>query len=127
VTRDSDNVEVVLAWHAALNAADTDRLLSVSAADVEVGGPRGSNRGADVLREWVARAHILLEPARWHAAGDRVVVEQSARWQRPEGQMSESQTVASAFRVEGGKVASVMRYADFQAALASAGLDGSEE
>jgi limonene-1,2-epoxide hydrolase len=126
VTRDSDNVEVVLAWHAALNAADTDRLLSVSAVDVEVGGPRGSNRGADVLREWVSRARIQLEPVRWRAAGDRVVVEQSARWQTPEGQLSESQAVASAFRVEGGKVASVMRYVDFQAALASAGL-GSEE
>jgi hypothetical protein len=37
--------EVVLAWHAALNAGGIDRLLALSSEDVEVGGPRGVSRG----------------------------------------------------------------------------------
>lgn len=120
----SQEVEVVLAWHAALNAGDTDRLVALSTADVEVGGPRGAGRGAELLREWVERARIQLEPVRWRARAEHVVVEQNASWQTSEAETTEPQTLASAFRVEGGKVASVVRYADFESAVESARLDG---
>ena len=116
-------VEVVLAWHAALNAGDADRLVSLSTADVEVGGPRGSGRGADVLRDWVARANIRLEPQRWQASGTTVVVQQAASWQTPDGQHTEPQTAASVFWVDDGQVAGVIRYADFATALESVGLE----
>ena len=119
----SEAVELVLAWHAALNAADVDRLLELSTSDVEVGGPRGAGRGADLLRDWVARAHIQLEPLRWQAQAATVVVEQRARWQTPDGQTTEPLTVASVFKIEGGKVASVIRLEDFASALESAGAN----
>jgi hypothetical protein len=112
-------VETVLAWHAALNAGDVERLVRLSTADVEVGGPRGTGRGLELLREWVARANIQLEPLRWQALGERLVVEQSASWQTPNGEQTEPQKAATVFRVEDGKVASVIRHADFETALGS--------
>ncbi|MBV9601556.1 MAG: nuclear transport factor 2 family protein [Chloroflexi bacterium] len=119
---ESDALELVLAWHAALNAADADRLVALSASDVEVGGPRGGGRGVDLLRDWVARAHIQLEPLRWQAQEAVVVVEQKASWQTPDGQMTEPHTLASIFRLDDGRVASVIRVDDFATALGAAGL-----
>src|SRR3954454_3814791 len=95
------SVDAVMAWHAALNAGDVERMLALSTPDVEVGGPRGSGRGADLLREWFGRANVVLEPgalfARWD--GDVVVVEQAGRWRAEDGALGEPQVVASVFRV----------------------------
>jgi hypothetical protein len=113
-------VEIVLAWHAALNAGNVEELLGLSTSDVEVGGPRGVGRGADLLRDWVARAQIRLEPVRWQADGPRVVVEESATWLGPDGQPTPPQDAASVFAVEDDRVASVIRHADFGAALEAA-------
>lgn len=63
-------VEAVLVWHEALNAGDAERLVSLSHPEVEVGGPQGSARGRQVLKDWVGRANVRLEPcARSTAAG----------------------------------------------------------
>jgi SnoaL-like protein len=118
-------VEVVHDWHVALNAGDTSRLLALSTSDVEVGGPRGTGRGSQLLEEWVARAQIRLEPLRWKARADVVVVEQTARWRTPEGDLSEPQTAASVFRVVDGKVAGVIRLDNFEQALEFAGIQPS--
>jgi ketosteroid isomerase-like protein len=120
-------VDTVLAWHAALNASDVDRLLGLSTDDVEVGGPRGSGHGADLLRDWLARVRLQMEPLRVFASGDVVVVEQSARWPSPDGQETDAQAVASVFRVQDGRVASVLRHPDLPAALQAAGLSDSDE
>ena len=93
----------MLAWHAALNAGDTDRLVSLSTADVEVGGPRGTGRGADLLRDWVARAHIHLEPERWQARGTQSWWNRARAGERPDGQHTEPQTGRQ--RVLGGAMA----------------------
>jgi ketosteroid isomerase-like protein len=49
----------------------------------------------------------------------RLVVEQTARWRTESGALTEPQTVASVFRVVDGRVSSVVRYADLDAALSS--------
>jgi len=116
----SADVDVVLEWHAALSAADTERLVELSTSDVEVGGPRGVGTGVDLLREWVTRAKLQLEPVRWESRHATVVVEEVARWASEDGRIGEPQTLASVFRVKDGKVSSVMRFGDFAAALASA-------
>lgn len=117
-------LRVVESWHEALNAGDTERVLALSHPDVEVGGPKGSGRGASLLREWVKRAGIRLDPLRTRHAAETVVVEQEARWRSPEtGELSGTQAVASVFVVRIGKVASVSRHADFPGALRAAGLD----
>jgi hypothetical protein len=116
-------IAVLDEWHAALNASDVDRLASLSTSDIEVGGPRGSGRGADLLRDWVARAGITLEPRRVYARDGTLVVEQRAQWRSVDGQLTPPQTVASVFRVRDGLVAAVLRYDDVAAALQAAGLD----
>jgi ketosteroid isomerase-like protein len=117
------DVGIAGAWHEALNQGDVARLLSLSVPDVEVGGPRGSGSGAELLREWVARAAIQLEPQRTYGRNGTIVVVQLARWQASDGGLGEPQPVATVFRVRDGRVASVIRFDDVLSALEAAGLD----
>ncbi len=124
------NTEIytVKAWHEALNEGDIERVVALSHPDIEVGGPRGTARGIEVLREWAGRAGVQLKPQRICQRGNVVVVEQGAEWRSAQtGQTTDSQTVASVFVVRDGKVASVMRYPDLVTALRAAGLDESQD
>ena len=58
----SPEIQTVIAWHEALNSGDVERLIALSHPEVEVGGPRGSAQGAQILREWVDRANIRWYP-----------------------------------------------------------------
>jgi ketosteroid isomerase-like protein len=120
-------VRIVKAWHEALNG-DPDRLVELSHPDVEVGGPRGSGHGTRLLREWVDRANISLEPRRFFHRAETVVVEEEAEWHSAEtGEATGSQTAGSVFVVRDGRVARVMRYDDLAGALRAANIDGSHE
>ena len=121
----SPEIQAVIAWHDALNSGDVERLIALSHPDVEVGGPRGSARGAQILREWVDRANIRLEPARTFSEAGTVVVEQGAEWQSADA--GNVQTVASVFVVGYGLVTSLVRYPDLASALRAANLDASYE
>jgi ketosteroid isomerase-like protein len=125
----TDAVSTVHAWHAALNRGDVDELIALSGDEIEVGGPRGrgTGPGAQLLRDWVGRAGIRLEPHRTFHRDSTVVVEQGASWQGPEaGPTTEPQTVASVFIVKDGRVASVVRYPDLASALEASGLTDSD-
>ena len=121
----SPEIQTVIAWHDALNNGDVERLVALSHPEVEVGGPRGSAHGVQILREWVDRANIRLEPGRTFGEADTVVVEQGAEWQSAEP--GGVQTVASVFVVSDGLVTSVVRYPDLGSALRAANLDASHE
>ena len=116
------DTDAVLAWHAAVNAGDVAGVLSLSSDDVEVGGPRGSGRGADLLRDWFLRAGVRLEPTQTFVEDHTVVVEQSAQWHAGEPQL-----VASVFRVRDGKIDSVIRFPDLASAFEAAGFEPSPE
>ncbi len=119
-------VDVVSAWHEALNNGDTDRLVALSHEDVEMGGPRGVVSGAEALCEWVVRANILLKPQRIFQREDTVVVEQEAEWRSLEtSEVVGEDTVGSIFVVRDGRVASITRYPSLADALSSANLDES--
>ena len=121
-------VRLVRDWHEALNAGDADRLVALSHPDVEVGGPRGTGHGAQLLREWVARAGIHIEPRRIFHREETVVVEGEARWRDAKtGQTTGSQTVGSVFVVQDGRVSRLVRYPDLADALLAAGLNESDE
>jgi limonene-1,2-epoxide hydrolase len=121
-------VRVVEAWHAALNEGDVDRLVGLSHPDVEVGGPRGTGRGVQLLREWVNRANVRLEPRRLFSRGGTVVVEQAGQWRSAEsGEVIGSQSVAAVFAVCAGLVMSLVRYDDLLEALKTTGLNQSDE
>jgi hypothetical protein len=125
--RTRDRVEIVAAWHAALNRGDAETVAALAHDDVEIGGPRGASRGAAVLREWVGRAGIRLEPIRWFARGPEIVVEERASWRGEDGQPGEPQIVATWFRVDQGRVRRIARHADLAAALTAAGLTPDDE
>lgn len=123
-----DAVAIVQAWQDAANTRDVDRLFELSLANIEVGGPRGSGFGRELLRDWIARAGLTLEVLRVVSRGDVVVVEQRGIWHAPEsGEVTGDLTVASVFRVKDGQVASVVRYDTLAAALRAAGLPGDPE
>ena len=121
-------VRVVWEWHEALNAGDVDRLMALSSPGVEVGGPRGTGHGAELLGEWVARSGISIEPRKvFHRAGT-VVAGGEARWRDAEtGEINAGQSVASVFVVRDGLVARVVRYPDLASALLAAGMDEADE
>ena len=119
----SNPLELVAAFHAAVNAADTARLLTLVTPDVEVGGPRGSDRGAAVVAGWLARAGITLTPKRVFARDANLVVEQDASWKDAAGGApGPAQPVASVLRLRDGRIAAIVRYGDLPEALAAAGL-----
>ena len=121
-------LRVVEAWHEALNGGEVDRLVELSHPEVEVGGPHGTGRGAQLLREWVDRANIRLEPRRIFHHADTVVVEQRAQWRSTDtGRAISSQTVGSVFVVRDGRVNRVVRFPDIANALDAAHLDESHE
>jgi hypothetical protein len=117
-----DRFEIVRAWHEAVNRGDADALVAVCDDDIEVGGPRGSARGSALLRDWLDRAGIQLEPRRWFASPAELVVEQVATWRGSGGEASGPQTVASSFIVEEGLVTRTVRYGSLTEALAVTGL-----
>lgn len=116
-------VSVALAWVAAANAQDVDRLETLSSADIEIVGPRGAARGAHVLREWLARAGLTLDTTRVFAQGSDVVLQQRGTWQPSGATMASSADVGSWFRIHDGRVARYQRFDNLQAALAAAGLE----
>lgn len=122
-------VHIVRAWHEALNDGNVDRLVALSHPDVEMGGPRGEGgRGVQLLREWVGRAGVQLEPRRTFRRGDTVVVEQEAEWRSADsGQVAGSQTVGSVFVVRADQVVRVVRYPELADALRAVDFDESHE
>ena len=127
VTPDPE-VGIVAAWHEALNGGGVERLVALSHPDIEMGGPREGGRGAQVLREWVARAGVSLEPRRVFHRADLVVVEQGAAWRDAEtGEVTGSRAVGSVFVVRDGRIASVVRHPTLADALRAADLDESHE
>lgn len=110
--------QIVQAWHDAVNAGDAEGAVACSHPEVEVGGPRGTGHGHDLLRGWLHRSGIRLSPAHDLVAepwgdGERVVVQETARWTTdnvPYGAPAEPTTTWCVFTVEGGVVTGISRY-----------------
>ena len=122
-----DRFETVRAWHDAVNWGDADALVALSHDEIEVGGPRGSTSGSSMLRDWLERAHIRLEPRRWFASPTELVVEQVTTWRSADGAVTDPAILASSFMVEGGKVMRTVRYGSLEEALLAAGLTSQDE
>ena len=115
-------VEIVIAWHEALNDGDIDRLIALSRPDVEVGDAAGSRIGPEAVREWFGTSGLNLELGAFLQRGEVVVVSQEAQWVAAAGGEGQVRAVASVFRVRAGLIASIIQYEDLDAALVGAGI-----
>jgi hypothetical protein len=113
-----NEIETVRAWHDALNIGIIDQVVELCTHDIEVGGPRGSGTGHQLLREWFDRAGISLSFGKAFHRESAVVVEQTAVWPG-----SEPSVVASAFWLRDGLISRILRYEGLDSALVAAGLD----
>lgn len=121
------DLAIVESWLRAVNEADADGVLALSATDVEVVGPRASGRGHALLADWLKRAGFKAEPARWFCGEDgRIVVGHDASWTTPGGAPSHRH-LASAFVVRDRRVSRYQRFDSVEEALDAAGLGVSDE
>lgn len=119
---------LVLAWQDAANRQDSDRLVELSAPDIEVVGPRGSGHGYRLLRDWLGRAGLHLTTLRTFARDNVVVVAQHGVWRSIEtGEVIGERALASRFRIDGQHVVQFARYDSLDVALDEAGLHYSDE
>lgn len=108
-------VQTVTAWHEAVNRGDIEAAIGCCHPDVEVVGPRGTGRGHDLMRGWLSRSGIRLEPQHElsESAAGRVVVEELARWTAdnvPYGAPKTPTPTWCEFRVSDGCLTRVARY-----------------
>jgi len=113
----TSELATVLAWHDALNEADTATLLALSSDDIEVGDAHGAAQGHAALREWATAHPRHAEVGRIFVHDGVVVVEQKVG-----GPGASGSTIASAFRVVHDHVTAVFRHDDLAAALAATEL-----
>jgi hypothetical protein len=108
--------ETVRAWHDAVNAGDVEGAVALCAADVAVRGPQGTGHGHELMRAWLRRSGIRLEPQQpLREVDGRVFVHEKAQWtttaqapvQAPTDHPVDTWVV---FTAEGGVVTSVGRY-----------------
>lgn len=124
---DQRPIDIVVAFHKHLADRDADAVVALAHDDIEVGGPRGTGTGPDLLREWVGRANVTMTPTRWFAKDDVVIVEQDAVWRDKAGEEMGRQDVTTTFRIRDGKIAGIYRHDNLAASITLAGLDASDE
>jgi hypothetical protein len=123
-----DTLDVVQTWLNAVNNRDNEGVIRSSDSDIEIGGPRGSGYGHQLLQDWLNHAHVSLESLRTFARDDQVVVAQHAVWRSVEtGEVIGEADVASQFRVKGGRVTQYARYDSLDEALEAARLNYVDE
>lgn len=108
-------IETVSAWHEAVNSGDIEAAVACCHPEIEVGGPRGTGHGHDLMRGWLARSGIRLEPQHdlVESAPGVLVVEELARWtaeNTPFPAPTEPTPTWCVFRVEYECLVSLVRY-----------------
>jgi hypothetical protein len=123
------SLAVAVGWLSAVNEQDTAKITDLSAADIEIVGPRGSAHGRAVLTDWLGRAGFTASTLRWFCgANGHVVVEQDARWSDPATKAEQGRArVASRFVIRGETVAAYQRHETLDVALRAAGLTAADE
>ena len=113
---------LVESWHTALNSGEVDSMLRLCHPDVQIGGPRSTTSGIEVMRDWFGRANVRFIPLQGFARENTVVVEQRGEWLNESGALSSTAVVATVFTIAEDRIASVIRYEDLAAALGAASL-----
>ena len=97
-----------------MSAGDIEAAVALCSDDVAVQGPRGVGHGHDLVRGWLTRSGIRLEPQEELVGSDgRFVVREVARWtttNAPDGAPLEPTETWCVFHVGDGKVTSIARF-----------------
>ena len=114
VSAASTPADVLSQWHDAVNTGDIEHAVSLCSHDVAVQGPRGIGHGHDVVRTWLTRSGIRLEPLEeFREVDGRFVVAETARWtaaEAPDGAPVEPADTWCVFTVGGGLLTSIARF-----------------
>lgn len=123
----SSPLDLVVAWHDAVRECDLEAVAALVHSDVEVGGPKGSGHGVDLMTDWVLNSGIVLELESFLQRGLTFVVAQVATWPDPTaaGGRTEPVAAASVISVFGTRISRVLRFDDVNAALDAAGFRAS--
>lgn len=123
-----DAVGLARAWMGALNAGSLRWLNELSLPEIAIEGPRGAERGLEVLENWLGRAGARFETRRTFQRGDIIVLAQRGTWtvQDRGGEPSEAD-VATLIEAKDGRISRVARFLELDAALASGGLTVADE
>jgi hypothetical protein len=74
-------VDAVAAWHRAVNAQDVESALALCSGEVAVAGPHGTGHGPEIMRAWLQRSGIRLEPQHeLREVEGHVLVHERAQW-----------------------------------------------
>ena len=110
------DINVVRAWHDAINLRDEAAVRRLTTEDVRMAGPRseaGGPQGHDVLVDWMHRSGICLVVRSHHVRNRTIVVEQDASWDGD----PQIHRLASVFRVTDGLISEISRHATLDHAL----------
>lgn len=102
--------ETLTRWHEAVNAGDIDAVVALCTDDVALRGPRGVGQGHQLVRDWLTRSGIRLEPLEPLVEAEaRFVVRERARRTTA---ASEPKDTWCVFQLRDGLVSSIARYDD---------------
>jgi len=114
MTSTDPDIALLNRWHDAVNRGDIDAAVAECAQDVAITGPRGTGHGHDLVRTWLERSGIRLQPQEEFVEKDgRFVVLEMARWTTaaaPDGAPIDPTETWVVFTVTGGKLSSIERY-----------------
>ncbi len=114
VSASSTPADILAQWHDAVNAGDIEQVVLLCSEDVAVQGPRGVGHGHDLLRTWLTRSGIRLDPqAEFREVEGRFVVPEIARWtaaEAPDGSPVAPTDTWCVFTVGNGLVTSIARF-----------------
>ncbi len=122
-----NELKIVQHWHAALNEGNAEKLSALVSPGVRMEGPRGTTAGVAIMLQWVGRANVRMRLLRYFCQKDLIVVEALSEWHALQAGEPSSQTVASVFAVQDGRIASIARYGGLLEAFAASGLSASDE
>lgn len=105
----NENLKVALDWLDAVTRRDTERLISLSDADIELRGPHGVGSGIEVLQQWLATVRLRVSPREGYIEDDQVAIVHDMDWLDAGGQVSASLRNFTFFTLRGGLVTSMER------------------
>jgi ketosteroid isomerase-like protein len=128
-----ENVELMLAAFEAFNSGDLERIIAVSAEELEVEVPPGLSaepdtyRGAEGMRRYMQAFQEAMSEVHFHAeqvwhGGDAVVVDVRVTARGKQTGIPVEQRAAQAWTFRDGRALRIRAYASLAEALESVGL-----